>query len=92
MFKRLVMTGLLVLTATMAAPGWAEEVAAQADVVQTAATVTINKGDNTWLMLAAILVILMSVPGLALFYGGLCLLYTSPSPRDATLSRMPSSA
>ena len=24
--------------------------------------------------------------------GGLCLLYTSPSPRDATLSRMPSSA
>ena len=28
------------------------------------------------------------VPGL----GGTCLLYTSPSPRDATLSRMPSSA
>ena len=24
--------------------------------------------------------------------GGGCLLYTSPSPRDATLSRMPSSA
>lgn len=71
MFKRLVMTGLLALTATMAAPGWAEEVAAQADVVQAAATVTINKGDNTWLMVAAALVILMSVPGLALFYGGL---------------------
>ena len=29
----------------------------------------------------------------AYFYGGnACLLYTSPSPRDATLSRMPSSA
>lgn len=70
MLKRLVMTGLLALSATMAAPGWAEEVAAQADVVQ-AATVTINKGDNTWLMVAAALVILMSVPGLALFYGGL---------------------
>ena len=26
------------------------------------------------------------------FYGDVCLLYTSPSPRDATLSRMPSSA
>ena len=27
------------------------------------------------------------------FYGAIgCLLYTSPSPRDATLSRMPSSA
>ena len=25
-------------------------------------------------------------------WGNLCLLYTSPSPRDATLSRMPSSA
>ena len=25
-------------------------------------------------------------------YSGDCLLYTSPSPRDATLSRMPSSA
>ena len=24
--------------------------------------------------------------------GAICLLYTSPSPRDATLSRMPSSA
>lgn len=70
MFKRLVMIGLLALTATMAAPGWAEEVAAQADVVQ-AAAVTINKGDNTWLMVAATLVILMSIPGLALFYGGL---------------------
>ena len=29
--------------------------------------------------------------GAALGFGG-CLLYTSPSPRDATLSRMPSSA
>ena len=27
-----------------------------------------------------------------LIQGGGCLLYTSPSPRDATLSRMPSSA
>ena len=29
---------------------------------------------------------------LDLISGGSCLLYTSPSPRDATLSRMPSSA
>ncbi|MFM5193544.1 ammonium transporter [Aeromonas media] len=71
MFKRLVVTGLLALSATMTTPGWAEEVAAQAEVVQAAATVTINKGDNTWLMLASALVILMSIPGLALFYGGL---------------------
>ncbi|BCL76871.1 ammonium transporter [Jeongeupia sp. HS-3] len=36
-----------------------------------AATMTVNKGDNAWLIVAASMVILMSVPGLALFYGGL---------------------
>jgi Amt family ammonium transporter len=30
-----------------------------------------NKGDNAWVMVCAALVILMSIPGLALFYGGL---------------------
>ena len=30
--------------------------------------------------------------GLRAFQGGTCLLYTSPSPRDATLSRIPASA
>ena len=30
-----------------------------------------NKGDTAWMMLSTILVILMTVPGLALFYGGL---------------------
>ncbi len=30
-----------------------------------------NKGDNAWIMMSAALVILMSIPGLALFYGGL---------------------
>ncbi len=31
----------------------------------------VNKGDNAWIMTSAALVILMSIPGLALFYGGL---------------------
>lgn len=30
-----------------------------------------SKADNTWVMICAALVILMSIPGLALFYGGL---------------------
>ena len=30
-----------------------------------------NKGDNAWMMISTVLVILMTVPGLALFYGGL---------------------
>lgn len=32
---------------------------------------TPNKGDNAWILISAALVILMSIPGLALFYGGL---------------------
>jgi Amt family ammonium transporter len=35
------------------------------------AAATINKGDTTWMLIATILVILMTIPGLALFYGGL---------------------
>jgi Amt family ammonium transporter len=32
---------------------------------------TPNKGDNAWMIVATALVIMMSIPGLALFYGGL---------------------
>jgi Amt family ammonium transporter len=31
----------------------------------------VNKGDNAWMMTSTVLVLLMTVPGLALFYGGL---------------------
>jgi Amt family ammonium transporter len=31
----------------------------------------VNKGDTTWMLLSATLVLLMSIPALALFYGGL---------------------
>ena len=37
-------------------------------------------------------ILMVSMLGLALGPYSICLLYTSPSPRDATLSRMPSSA
>ncbi|TIN70890.1 MAG: ammonium transporter, partial [Mesorhizobium sp.] len=32
---------------------------------------TVDKGDTTWMMVSTVLVLLMTVPGLALFYGGL---------------------
>ncbi|MBS0318159.1 MAG: ammonium transporter, partial [Proteobacteria bacterium] len=32
---------------------------------------TVNKGDTAWMIVATLLVIMMSIPGLALFYGGL---------------------
>ena len=36
-----------------------------------AAEPTINKGDTAWMLSATVLVLLMTIPGLALFYGGL---------------------
>jgi Amt family ammonium transporter len=36
-----------------------------------AAAPTVNKGDTAWMMTSTILVLLMILPGLALFYGGL---------------------
>jgi len=32
---------------------------------------TVDKGDTTWMLISSVLVLLMIVPGLALFYGGL---------------------
>ena len=56
-------------TAGAAAPAAA---AAEAPAAPAAAPVLVaNKGDNAWVMVSAALVILMSIPGLALFYGGL---------------------
>jgi Amt family ammonium transporter len=56
----------------------AEEVAAAAaaaadaaPAAAAAAAPVANKGDNAWLMVSTAFVILMSIPGLALFYGGL---------------------
>jgi ammonium transporter, Amt family len=36
-----------------------------------ASTPVPNKGDTTWMLISTVLVIMMSIPGLALFYGGL---------------------
>jgi len=36
-----------------------------------AAAPTPQKGDNAWMMVATLLVVMMTIPGLALFYGGL---------------------
>ena len=32
---------------------------------------TVNKGDNAWMLTSTVFVLLMTIPGLALFYGGL---------------------
>ncbi|MDE2446272.1 MAG: ammonium transporter [Alphaproteobacteria bacterium] len=45
--------------------------AALLPVSQALAAASINKGDTAWMLTATALVVLMTVPGLALFYGGL---------------------
>ena len=53
----------------VAAP--AVEAAPAAQEAAPAAAPVPNKGDTSWMMVATLLVIMMSIPGLALFYGGL---------------------
>ena len=40
-------------------------------VAEAAAAPVPNKGDTAWLLVSSLLVLMMSIPGLALFYGGL---------------------
>ena len=52
------------LTAFAATAGFAQEAAEAAEAVP-------NPGNNAWMMTSTVLVLLMILPGLALFYGGL---------------------
>src|SRR5512135_440942 len=65
---------LLLLAAVMVAPAFAEEAptpAAAPAAPAPAAAPKIDTGDTAWMIVATALVMLMSIPGLALFYGGL---------------------
>ena len=53
------------------APAATAAAAAPATPAATPAAPVPNKGDTAWMMVSTLLVILMTVPGLALFYGGL---------------------
>jgi len=55
--------------ATEAAP--AAVAPADAAAPAAATTPTVNKGDTAWMLVATALVTLMTIPGLALFYGGM---------------------
>ncbi len=57
--------------APAAAPASAAAEAAPAAADASAPVAVPNKGDTAWMMVSTLLVILMTVPGLALFYGGL---------------------
>ncbi|MEN9368408.1 MAG: ammonium transporter [Pseudomonadota bacterium] len=54
-----------------AASAVAEAASAVTEAAAAAPAPTFDKGDVSWMMLSTLLVIMMAVPGLALFYGGL---------------------
>ncbi len=58
---------------SMAVDSAAVDTAAVAPVAEVAATITpaVDAGDTAWMIMATALVLLMTIPGLALFYGGL---------------------
>ena len=51
--------------------GFAGFAIADPETAVAAVTPTVNKGDTAWVIMATVLVILMVIPGLALFYGGM---------------------
>ncbi|MGV3499766.1 MAG: ammonium transporter, partial [Hydrogenophaga sp.] len=57
--------------AAPAAPAAEAPAAAAPAAAEEAPKETVDKGDVTWMMIATVLVIMMVIPGLALFYGGL---------------------
>ena len=69
------MLGLAGVALAQAASEPAAAAAAASAVVEAASAAASapvpNKGDTAWMMVSTLLVILMTVPGLALFYGGL---------------------
>ncbi len=64
-------TGVVATSAALAAPEPIAAAAATAAAAAPEVKATVEKADIAWMMLSTILVIMMVVPGLALFYGGL---------------------
>ena len=75
--KKLIGAGLaglaaLAVAALLIDPALAQTAApAAAPAAPAAPALVINKGDNAWMLTSTVLVLLMTIPGLALFYGGL---------------------
>ncbi|SIT57672.1 ammonium transporter [Mesorhizobium prunaredense] len=65
---RTALLGSLAIAALGTVAAFAQEAAPAAPA---APAFTVDKGDTTWMMISTILVLLMTIPGLALFYGGL---------------------
>src|SRR6187399_2746912 len=63
--------GALAVAALLIDPSFAQTAAPAAPAAPATPALVVNKGDNAWMMTSTVLVLLMTIPGLALFYGGL---------------------
>jgi Amt family ammonium transporter len=52
-------------------PALAQEAAAEAAPAAAEAVPTLDTGDTAWMLVSSVIVLMMSIPGLALFYGGM---------------------
>ncbi|MCF6115481.1 ammonium transporter [Mesorhizobium muleiense] len=68
---RTALLGSLAIAALGTVAAFAQEAAPAAPAAPAPPAFTVDKGDTTWMMISTILVLLMTIPGLALFYGGL---------------------
>jgi Amt family ammonium transporter len=76
--KILTLLALCVALGGVTVPSFAEEETSAPAATETApaaaapaAAPTADKGDTSWMLIATVLVIMMTIPGLALFYGGM---------------------
>ena len=67
--------GALAVSFATATAAFAQDAAALAGPIKNPSVeqmaTMVNKGDTTWMLISSALVLMMSIPGLALFYGGL---------------------
>ncbi|SFZ85094.1 ammonium transporter (TC 1.A.11) [Devosia enhydra] len=71
MFKTKTLLGVGAGLAALTLPALGQEASAPAAEAAAAVVPVIDKGDTAWMLVCTLLVILMTIPGLALFYGGL---------------------
>lgn len=69
--SRFLRLALLLIACTAVLPAVAQSTADRLAAVETKVAAAQSAGDNSWILVSSALVLMMSGPGLALFYGGL---------------------
>ena len=74
MYMKLAGAGAAVASLAASLPAWAQDAVAAGPIKAPDAAAMagmVNKGDTTWMLVSSALVLLMAIPALGLFYGGL---------------------